>query len=165
MSIDKLASAADAGVLSRRDLVLEVMGQLNQFRNLLGWHPTFVNGHQHCLMLPDVAEVLAPVFASVGVTEVRVAVRSASNLQRVTCGTCRNVLDADVQSAAGHYSRFGIQYRYAGLIGPEWCGRRIPRSEFAARLQAATKPCEVMLHPGTCTRDEEALSAYLRNQN
>merc|ERR1740115_381296 len=65
-------NACGSGELKAAEAATEARAQLAWFEKHVGCMPRFVDGHQHCHVVPAVREALAAVFAAAGVRVTRV---------------------------------------------------------------------------------------------
>ena len=79
-------AACGSGEVKAAEVAAEARAQLAWFERHVGWMPHFVDGHQHCHVVPAVREALAAVFAAAGVRVTRVP--SERKPPRTLCPLC-----------------------------------------------------------------------------
>jgi len=154
------------GRISGRDVATELVAQLRLFQNVFSTSPTFVDGHQHVHVIPEVAQVLAPCLRSFGIGESRIPLEDVSECDWIQPAS-RQQFYADVcQNSATsrmifrkHQIAFPSAFLGLSLMGRDMT---IAHLESALLKAFAAVPfndvgdddddhganCELMSHPG-----------------
>ena len=149
-------TACASGAIRAEDAAEEALAQLRWFEKHVGRMPHFVDGHQHCHVVPAVREQLASVFAAAGVRHTRIPTERKPPM--TLCPLC-SVVDVEAEQARATFSAHGIS-SCAGFVGLSLCGVDYSPDELvnavATQLRHGARSCEVMVHPGLPDSDDNA---------
>jgi predicted glycoside hydrolase/deacetylase ChbG (UPF0249 family) len=97
-------------------VILEAEAQLDTFAALTGQCVRHVDGHQHIHCVPEVAEVLAPVFERRGVRSTRAPQPAAARVADSDASRVYEKMCRDAARARATYAQVGIRSTH-GFIG------------------------------------------------
>lgn len=149
-------TACASGVIRAEDAAEEARAQLRWFEKHVGRMPHFVDGHQHCHVVPAVRKELASVFAAAGVRRTRIPTERKPPM--TLCPLC-SMVDLEAEQARATFSAYGIS-SCDGFVGLSLCGVDYTPDQLvnavATQLRQGARSCEVMVHPGLPDSDESA---------
>ena len=104
------------GSIELAHVILEAEAQLDRFAALTGQSARHVDGHQHVHCVPEIADVLAPVFERRGVRSTRAPQLPAVRLADPDASRFYEKMGTDAARARATYARFGARSTH-GFIG------------------------------------------------
>lgn len=131
------------------DVKKEAVAQLERFKLLSGQYPIHVDGHQHVHIAPGVATVLAGVFATYGVTSVRIPDEDVSEMDWLPDEKRKRY-----ENRYFYAIKARIIYKKHGIVAPECfvglglCGTDMTHERMTAALKNTYGMVECMVHPG-----------------
>jgi predicted glycoside hydrolase/deacetylase ChbG (UPF0249 family) len=151
-----LRTACAAGEVDPAHAALEAEAQVRWFVAATGRVPAWVDGHQHCNVVPRLAATLARALGAAGVTRTRIPheiVHQASAVRDIAlCPVCA-VVSSEALAARAVYEAHGMNAA-ARFVGLSLCGRAYSAEMLACAVAAQLAPggddieVEVMVHPG-----------------
>jgi len=156
-------TACASGAIRAEEVAEEARAQLRWFEKHVGRMPHFVDGHQHCHVVPAVREALAAVFAAAGVRRTRIP--SERKPPRTLCPLC-SIVDEEAELARAVFGAQGVA-SCDGFVGLSLCGVDYSPDELVTavetQLQQGAKSCEVMVHPGLPQAGEAAWDDFSKS--
>lgn len=138
-------AASDLNLLVESHIEGEIRAQLYRFRQLFGFYPERIDGHQHCHLTPLVARVICRLAPQFNLTRTRLPGH----------GTRASKYCKGCQRAANALQYRGV-YRDAGitggdtLIGLRWCDGNYSSAKLSQEMASArrrgSKHVEIMTH-------------------
>lgn len=139
-------------------IVEETTAQIEKFRQLVGYYPKHIDGHQHIHIIPKVAKLVAPIFHKYGVLSVRIPDEDVENYtwlsdERYTRYQNRYI---DAIKSRLIYKKYNIKAPEC-FVGLGICGRDMTHDRIENALKESFGIVEVMTHPGLvdkCIRND-----------
>jgi predicted glycoside hydrolase/deacetylase ChbG (UPF0249 family) len=131
------------------DILEETKAQVERFKELMGYYPTRVDGHQHAHIASHVPEVLAPYFQEIGVRHIRIPDQDPDELTWLDAETLRRYETRYVPAVAArliycsHGLKTTIHFMGLGLAGQYMTIHRITNA-----ISKCYGTIEFMVHPG-----------------
>jgi chitin disaccharide deacetylase len=154
-----LRAAIARGQVDPAHIAREAGAQLEAFARMTRGPARHVDGHQHIHVLPDVATVLAPLFAAAGVRSTRIPEQWDLSFEDPYAAPFYRRVSADAGEVRPLYAGFGIRSTegFAGLdlmgtsMTPDRLGETVRRAARFASL-------ELMCHPGLAGQAGDAFT-------
>ena len=127
----------------------ETVAQFETFRQLVGYYPTHVDAHQHIHVIPNVAEIIAPIFQGYGVHSVRIPdedVEEYTWLPLERHLRYKNRCISAIQSRLV-YQKYNIKAPEC-FVGLGIGGKNMTHERLENALKKSFGIVEVMTHPG-----------------
>jgi predicted glycoside hydrolase/deacetylase ChbG (UPF0249 family) len=141
-------NACGNGEVKAAEAATEARAQLAWFEKHVGCMPRFVDGHQHCHVVPAVREALAAEFAAAGVRVTRVPKERKPS--RSLCPLC-SIVDLEAEEARAVFAAHGVS-SCEGFVGLSLCGVDFSADDLLhavrTQMEHGVRSCEVMVHPG-----------------
>ena len=128
-----LRLALARGSVELAHVILEAEAQLDTFAALTGQCVRHVDGHQHIHCVPEVAEVLAPVFERRGVRSTRAPQPAAARVADSDASRVYEKMCRDAAQARATYARVGVRSTH-GFIGLDLAGGASDPSRLRERV-------------------------------
>ena len=136
------------GSVEPAQVILEAEAQLDAFAALTGQCVRHVDGHQHVHCVPELAEVLAPVFERRGVRSTRAPQPPAVRVADPGASRWYEKARRDAAHARASYARSGVRSTH-GFIGLDLMGASDPgRLRELVTSWALGSSVELMCHVG-----------------
>ena len=142
------------GEIDPSHAAVEAEAQLRWFHDATGRLPAWVDGHQHCHVVPQLSAVLARTLSAAGVARTRIP--HEEQLEGDTsiglCPVC-SVVSGEARQARAVYTAHGVDAT-ARFVGLSLCGSAYSADKIAAAVAAQLTlggdgvEIEVMVHPG-----------------
>jgi len=156
-TLGRLMLRLATGQVCYRELVIELLAQLQRFHDLVGAPPTLVNGHKHIHVFPMIRDALAAVLRRYGlrpyvrrITEPRTCLWNipGARLKRLFLTTLGNRASVDFDREG-----FPGNDTLAGITDPKWVSDPAFFARWLARVPG--RVVELAVHPGH--RDESLI--------
>lgn len=128
-------------------LLIEAEAQIDWFIDSVGFTPFFINGHQHCHIIPQFVEPLATLFAKKNIRYVRIPYEE--NSINPLCSVC-SIVSQQSLLAKDIYNNYGIITNDI-FLGLSFCGNKYSVEDIESYLnleENKDKIVEIMVHPG-----------------
>ncbi len=155
-SVSKLLLKSVFGQLSRPSLAKEIRRQFDQFHNLFGFHPDYLDGHQHCHIFPIIAQELAQVVGTLDFGH-SFWVRYPDEVSTkgvvksyLTSGLKALIVSRFAQRTRMHFENRDITMNktFAGFLNLN-ADKDVFTKNFMSMLSNAPADAVIMVHPGS----------------
>lgn len=155
-SVSKLLLKSAFGQLSRPSLAKDIWRQFDQFHNLFGFHPDYLDGHQHCHIFPIIAQELAQVVEARDLGHsFWVRYPDEVNTKGVVKSYLTGGLKALIVSRFAQRTRIHFESRditmnktFAGFLNLN-ADKDVFAKDFVSMLSNAPADAVIMVHPGS----------------
>ena len=138
------------GLIKKEEILIEIEAQIKWFISNIGYYPKFINGHQHCHILPDMCYDISCLFKKYHIDYIRIPYEP--NPKNKHCELC-SIINNDAKKCSVIYGKFfRINYYFIGL---SFCSKIYSVEELIESIEKIdtldtldTSICEIMVHPG-----------------
>jgi len=143
------------------DILEETKAQVERFKELMGYYPTRVDGHQHAHIASHVPEVLAPYFQKIGVRHIRIPDQDPDDLTWLDADTQRRYETRYVPAVAARlvYCRHDLKTT-THLIGLGLTGQHMTIQRITNAISKCYGTIEFMVHPGFLARSSSTSDPF-----
>ena len=127
----------------------EVVAQIEKFKELTGYYPTHVDGHQHVHILPNMPSILVPIFLLYNVISIRIPEEDTDDYDWLTPIEKKHhdIRYLDAVTARLEYSKHNFKLNDS-FIGLGLSGKKMTKEHVNHCLQNKLGLIELIVHPG-----------------
>lgn len=138
------------GLIKKEEILTEIETQIKWFISNTGYYPTFINGHQHCHILPDMCYDISRLFQKYNIEYIRIPYEPDPKNKH--CEVC-SIINNDAKRCSVIYGNFFRINNY--FIGLSFCSKIYSVKDLIESIEKIEKIdtldtaiCEIMVHPG-----------------
>ena len=141
----------------KEDIQRETIAQLERFKELTGFYPHHIDGHQHAHIAPKIPDMIAPILKQYGVRSTRISDQDLDKLEWIEDDVRERYALRFVHAVKARlvYAKHGIRAPEC-FVGAGLCGTQMTPLRIKASLNGTHGTIEMMVHPGHSSVGEEA---------
>ena len=139
----------------------EVVAQIEKFKELTGYYPKHVDGHQHIHILPNMPSILAPIFSLYNIHSIRIPEEDTDDYDWLTPLEKKHydIRYIDAVSARLEYLKYNFKMNDS-FIGLGLSGKNMTKENLDQCLKNKSGIIEMITHPGFLPSKKTNTSEY-----